>query len=126
MSMLSEIVALVGVVSAPIGGAVVWVWTELKAFKRETRAELDEARADLEQCRLREARDQERRVIEQQRRGIHRTVIELFWQEIARISPDSAVLGRGQKLMSELEDKDEEIAVKDRELDPSADVPSVA
>lgn len=72
---------------ASIAGGVKFVWCKLES--RFTAIE-----AQLEECRKTE-------VVSQERRAVLITVIELLWQEVQAVAPNSAILRRAQKLMDD-------------------------
>ena len=70
------------------GGSVKWLWDKI-----EKRFMLIEQK--LDECHKREMEGVERR-------SKQVTVIELLWQEVQRIAPDSKVFERAKKLLDEL------------------------
>lgn len=74
-----------------IGAGCRFVWKKVEARFAAIEAE-------LVHCRNRERADQERRAIQL-------SVIEILWQEVERVTPDSFVLRRAGKLLDGLRAK---------------------
>jgi len=92
-TVITASVALLGV----LGGAIKFVWSKIES--RFARIE-----KELAECRKRDARGT-------RRRAVQRTVIELLWQEVTRLSPDtSSAQLRAKGLMDELKQGDLEAA----------------
>lgn len=85
---VAEIITASVAALAPVGGGVAFVWNKVE--KRFTHIE-----ELLDECKAREAADRDRRAVQL-------TVIELLWQELKRVAPDAAVLGRAKKLLDDL------------------------
>jgi hypothetical protein len=92
------ITALVGVLTA-MGGGMKFVWIKIEARIKALDGKIDTMQTELDQCHAKHERSLERRAVQL-------TVIELLWQEVERISPGSAVLLRGKKLLDELKPKE--------------------
>jgi hypothetical protein len=75
-------------VAALLGGAISFVWVRFEVTHHAVKRE-------LKKCEQREIRGRERR-------AVLTTVIELLWREVDRLTPDSAVLIRGKKLLDDL------------------------
>lgn len=89
-----EIITAAVAALTPIGGGIAFIWRKIeKRF------------ADFE-TRLKECQDRERASLD--RRAVQLTVIEILWQEVARLAPDTTVLKRAKKLLDDLQDQNDE------------------
>lgn len=85
MSDLSEAVQAGVAVATALGGAIAWLWGRVEKMNRRVQA-------DLAAC--------------EDARHTQLIVIEIFWRELERLSPRSAALKRGGKLLDELKLRD--------------------
>lgn len=91
MGVLADGVVAVTGISTLLGGAIGFVWNKIER-------RFDEFDDKLEQCHSREMDSQER--------GVRLlTVIELLFQEVARLSPDAPVLKRARRLLENLKEE---------------------
>lgn len=82
----------------PAGGGIAFVWNKIEARFRKIEGQLDE-------CHTRERQHQAREHEHQERRAVQLTVIELLWQEVSRLAPETNVLVRAKRLLDGLKDK---------------------
>lgn len=85
--------AIVGGLST-VGGGAAFIWNKVEKRLAAFEAQLDEC-----EKRERESLD---------RRAVQLTVIELLWQEVTRLAPETAVLKRAKKLLDDLKDQNDE------------------
>lgn len=95
----TSIVAAGVSVASVLGGAIAWLWARVEKANREIRAE-------LKKCEERETRGKARR-------SCLTTIIELFWQEVSRLAPESPVLKRAEKLLDDMKIADAAAAASD-------------
>ena len=95
MTDVAAIITAVASAVVPIGGAGAFVWNKIE--KRFTAID-----GELDKCRAREAASQKRS-------AVHVTVIELLWQEIARLHPDNdpKPLARAKHLLDGMKEDDQ-------------------
>lgn len=85
---LAEIITAGTVMAGTLGGGVAFVWSKVEdRFKR-----IEQALADC----------QKRETVAHSRRATHLTVIELLWQELQRLAPDSPTFARSKRLLDDL------------------------
>lgn len=77
MEYVAPIITAVIAAFLPIGGGIAWLWNKFDAIDRQ----LDACREDS---------------------SVKLVVIELMWQEIERLAPNSPILARVKKLLDEL------------------------
>jgi hypothetical protein len=77
----AAIITAAGGVLVSIGAAGRFVWHKISA-------RMDDIDRKLDECEYYQS--------------MYRTVVELLWQEVSRVAPDSTVLKRAKKLMDEL------------------------
>lgn len=101
----TEIITASVTVLTTLGGGIAFVWNKIE--KR-----FSEIETKLEECQARERESKQRELESQKRRSVQLTAIELLWQEVQRIAPDSMVLVRAKKLLDDLKIRnDEEVFV---------------
>ena len=93
---VAELVALFTAIGTPLVTAAGFVWRKIEARFKEIESELDKCRQGRE--------------IDQERRTTQVSVIEILWQEIMRLAPDSPALQRADKLMGDLKQKTRDVA----------------
>lgn len=101
MSDIPAIIAAIAGALVPVGGAVAFVWNKIESRFRTIEGLLDE-------CQERERAHQQREHGHQERRGVHLTVIELLWQEVAGHNPQARGLQRAKRLLDDLKTKAKE------------------
>lgn len=84
----AAIIVAVGGVLGALGGGIRFVWNKFEA-------RFQKIEAQLEECHQREQAHHERRAVQL-------TVIELLWQEVKRLAPDTPVLDRAKRLLDGL------------------------
>lgn len=89
---LTEAIQAGVAVATCLGGAIGFLWRRVERMSARVRADLD----DCEDAR-----------------NTQLIVIEIFWRELERISPRSAALKRGGKLLEELKQRAELRQVSD-------------
>ena len=95
MSELSEVITAAVVAFGTVGTGIAFIWNKIERREDKAETRFVEIEAKLDQCERREDEGQERRA----RLLI---VIELLWQELVRIAPDTPVLKRARRLLDNL------------------------
>lgn len=88
MADIAAILTAVAGLLVPVGGAGAFVW-------RHVENRFNDIDEKLAKCEDRDRSHQERR-------GIMTAVVELLWSAVAAASPESPVLRRAEKLMTDL------------------------
>lgn len=96
-----EIITAAVAALTPIGAGIAFIWSKIE--KR-----LSDFEAQLNECQARERASQERERASLDRRAVQLTVIELLWQEVTRLAPETVVLKRAKKLLDDLKDQNDE------------------
>lgn len=91
---LGEIIGTGVAALTPLGAAGAFIWNKIE--KRFGRLE-----EKLDECETRELDSLERRAVQL-------TALELLWQEVTRLAPDSKVLVRAKRLLDGLKDENDE------------------
>jgi hypothetical protein len=102
ISDLSSLTQSAVAVATALGGGIAFLWGRVEWNNRHIHAE-------LKRC-------EERAEIGREHRSTLTMVLELVWQELARIAPDAVVFRRAKKLLDQLKNDQHAAMDKDNEL----------